>query len=70
MSEKIAGLLYNVGYADDQLNDNPAVGDGTGAQQFNYDGRDYDLRNDANDNGARGLIQARSVALNPLTNTA
>ena len=70
MSEKVAGLLYNVGYAANQLNDDPAVGDGTGAQQFNYNGVDYDLRNDANDAGARGLIQARSVAFNPLTNTA
>ena len=59
--------MYAAGYAHGQLNDNPAVGDGTGAHQFNYLGDNYDLRTINEDAGVRGLIQARSRAINPLS---
>ena len=59
--------MYAVGYAHGQLNDNPAIGDGSGAHQFTYDGNDYDLRRINEDDGVRGLIQARSIAINPLS---
>ena len=59
--------MYAVGYAHGNLNDDPAAGDGSGAQQFTYDGNNYDLRQINEDNGVRGLISARSVAINPLS---
>jgi len=59
--------MYAVGYAHANLNDNPNVGDGSGAHQFNYDGHDYDLRLINDDNGVRGLIQARATDINPLS---
>jgi len=59
--------MYAVGYAHGDLNDDPAAGDGSGAQQFTYDGNNYDLRQINEDNGVRGLISARSVAINPLS---
>ena len=59
--------MYATGYNHAQLNDNPAVGDGTGAHQFTYDGNDYDLRRINENDGVRGLIQARAVAINPLS---
>ena len=59
--------MYAVGYAHADLNDDPAAGDGSGAHQFNYDGVNYDLRTINEDNGVRGLISARSVAINPLS---
>ena len=59
--------MYAVGYAHGNLNDDPNAGDGTGAHQFTYDGNDYDLRRINEDDGVRGLISARSVAINPLS---
>ena len=59
--------MYAAGYAHAELNDDPAAGDGSGAHQFNYNGNNYDLRLINEDNGVRGLISARSIALNPLS---
>ena len=59
--------MYAAGYAHGNLSDDPAAGDGTGAHQFNYNHNDYDLRLINEDNGVRGLIQARMVSFNPLS---
>jgi hypothetical protein len=57
--------------AHNQINDNPAAGDGTGANQFNFAGTDYNLTNEGDvANGLRDFVKAKSEAVNPLTDGA
>jgi len=58
--------MYASGYAAGDLNDDPTQAN-TGAHDFVYDGIHYDLRLINEDNGVRGLIQARATDINPLS---
>ena len=60
-----------MGVAHNALDNNPAIGDGTGANQFTFNGADYNLTNEGDvANGLRAFIQAKSEANNPLTDGA
>jgi len=71
--EKITGVLYNLGILHNDVNNNPAAGDHTGAQAFaGSDGNDYNLTDErgtaAANRGLQAFVQLETTARNPLSN--
>ncbi|RHZ36351.1 hypothetical protein GvMRE_Ic1g124 [endosymbiont GvMRE of Glomus versiforme] len=71
LSKKAAGLLYNLGIEHENVHNNTHADDGTRANAFDIgDGTRFDLTNEANSaaGGLWGFVQAKSLAVNPLSN--
>ena len=66
-------MLYNLGILHGNVNDDPAAGDGTGAQAFaGSDGNNYDLTDargtGAAANGLQAFVELETGNQNPLSN--
>src|SRR5438132_3216866 len=67
LDSKTAALMYAAGYAHGDLSDDPAADRESRRLNSSYKENEYAVRLLNEDNGVRGLIQARMIGFNPLS---